>query len=195
MSREPISKENEHDSDSDYEPPNINDDSIVNIILHKFVQRSKLHHPKCGTNSDLKVMSILQWILYTQKELMDGILYLEKLKQVTEAITEATNTFMEEKEKNRLMRVDGTESSATLANVLVPAEISRPASNEPNEPIETKKMKEKKPTAVKEKVVKEKVVKEKVVKEKVVKEKVVKEKVVKEKINKKDAKQTAVVGV
>ena len=36
---------------------------------------------KYGTNLDRKDLSTLEWIEHAQDELMDGILYLEKLKQ------------------------------------------------------------------------------------------------------------------
>ena len=38
---------------------------------------------KYGTNLDRTDLSTAEWIQHAQEELMDGILYLEKLKQQT----------------------------------------------------------------------------------------------------------------
>ena len=56
-------------------------DSVVTSIVNKFLQRSALGKQKYGTDLDRKDLSTLDWINHTQEELMDGILYLEKLKQ------------------------------------------------------------------------------------------------------------------
>lgn len=56
-------------------------DSVVKAVIAKFLQRSALGKQKYGTDLDRKDLSRVQWILHAQEELMDGILYLEKLKQ------------------------------------------------------------------------------------------------------------------
>ena len=56
-------------------------DSVVKAIVEKFLQRSAVGKQKYGTDLDRKDLSPLQWINHAQEELMDGILYLEKLKQ------------------------------------------------------------------------------------------------------------------
>jgi len=61
-------------------------DSIVAAVIEKFKQRSELGQKKYGTNLDRKDLSIQDWITHAQEELMDGILYLEKLKQETKVI-------------------------------------------------------------------------------------------------------------
>jgi hypothetical protein len=69
-------------------------DSIVDSVIQKFLQRSALGQEKYGVTLDRTDLSVKDWIQHAQEELMDAILYLEKLKQttkVTEA-TEATNT-------------------------------------------------------------------------------------------------------
>lgn len=60
-------------------------DSVVTSILRKFTERAKFGKTKYGTDLDRKDLSTLQWIEHAQDELMDGILYLEKLKQHTSA--------------------------------------------------------------------------------------------------------------
>lgn len=56
-------------------------DSIVESIVAKFQQRSAVGWKKYGTTLDRNDLGILDWIQHAQEELMDGILYLEKLKK------------------------------------------------------------------------------------------------------------------
>ena len=57
-------------------------DSIVASIINKFTKRSKFGKEKYGTDLDRDDLSVLEWLTHLQEELMDGILYAEKLKQV-----------------------------------------------------------------------------------------------------------------
>lgn len=61
---------------------NFTKDSIVNSIIHKFINRSNLGIQKYGTTLDRNDLSTNDWIQHVQEELMDAILYLEKLKKV-----------------------------------------------------------------------------------------------------------------
>ena len=56
-------------------------DSVVDAILNKFVDRAEMGFTKYSNTLDRKDLSKLEWIDHAQEELMDGILYLEKLKQ------------------------------------------------------------------------------------------------------------------
>lgn len=56
-------------------------DYIVESIIAKFQKRSVFGLSKYGTTLDRTDLSTLDWINHAQEELMDGILYLEKLKQ------------------------------------------------------------------------------------------------------------------
>ena len=56
-------------------------DSVVKSIVNKFLERSIFGKKKYGTDLDRKDLTTLEWINHAQEELMDGILYLEKLKQ------------------------------------------------------------------------------------------------------------------
>ena len=56
-------------------------DSVVKAVINKFLQRSAVGKQKYGTDLDRTDLSRVQWINHAQEELMDGILYLEKLKQ------------------------------------------------------------------------------------------------------------------
>ena len=56
-------------------------DSIVTAIIKKFQDRSELGQKKYGVTLDRTDLKPLDWIQHAQEEMMDGILYLEKLKQ------------------------------------------------------------------------------------------------------------------
>lgn len=56
-------------------------DSVVTAIIQKFMQRARFGKQKYGTDLDRKDLKVHDWIQHAQEELMDGILYLEKLKQ------------------------------------------------------------------------------------------------------------------
>jgi len=56
-------------------------DTIVAAVIKKFQERSDLGQKKYGTTLDRTDLKTLDWIQHAQEELMDGILYLEKLKQ------------------------------------------------------------------------------------------------------------------
>ena len=56
-------------------------DSIVQSVIQKFIDRSKMGKEKYGTDLDRTDLTTIDWIQHAQEELMDGILYLEKLKQ------------------------------------------------------------------------------------------------------------------
>lgn len=56
-------------------------DSIVNSIVKKFLERSELGQKKYGVTLDRTDLKTIDWINHAQEELMDGILYLERLKK------------------------------------------------------------------------------------------------------------------
>ena len=58
----------------------IKEDTVVTAVVQKFLQRSEVGKKKYGVTLDRDDLSIPDWITHAQEELMDGILYLEKLK-------------------------------------------------------------------------------------------------------------------
>ena len=58
------------------------EDSVVQAIIKKFLERSELGKKKYGVTLDRTDLAPLDWIQHAQEELMDGILYLEKLEQM-----------------------------------------------------------------------------------------------------------------
>jgi hypothetical protein len=59
------------------------EDSIVKSVIESFKQRSEIGILKYGKTLDRNDLTFLQWVQHAQEELMDAILYLEKLKQVS----------------------------------------------------------------------------------------------------------------
>lgn len=66
-------------------------DSVVDTILNKFVDRAEMGLTKYSNTLDRKDLSKLEWINHAQEELMDGILYLERLKQEIDDQTTESN--------------------------------------------------------------------------------------------------------
>jgi hypothetical protein len=56
-------------------------DSVVESIVSKFKQRSSVGKRKYGVTLDREDLSPLEWLNHFQEELMDGILYCERLKK------------------------------------------------------------------------------------------------------------------
>ena len=56
-------------------------DSIVKSVINKFIKRSQKGKEKYNTDLDRTDLKVNDWINHAQEELMDGILYLEKLKK------------------------------------------------------------------------------------------------------------------
>jgi hypothetical protein len=56
-------------------------DSIVESVVRKFQDRSLVGIKKYGVTLDRTDLGLADWIQHAQEELMDAILYLEKLKQ------------------------------------------------------------------------------------------------------------------
>ena len=57
-------------------------DSIVDSIVDKFIDRSRVGKNKYGTDLDRTDLSLEQWIEHALEEHMDAILYLQKIKSV-----------------------------------------------------------------------------------------------------------------
>ena len=56
-------------------------DSIVQAVIRKFQERSDVGVKKYGVTLDRTDLTPLQWAQHMQEELMDAILYLERLKR------------------------------------------------------------------------------------------------------------------
>tara|TARA_R110000823_G_scaffold29128_6_gene84640 strand:+ start:98 stop:286 length:189 start_codon:yes stop_codon:yes gene_type:complete len=59
-------------------------DPIVELVVKKYEERSKVGIHKYGTTLQDNELSLLEWLTHLQEELMDATLYIEKLKQQNE---------------------------------------------------------------------------------------------------------------
>ena len=66
------------------------EDSIVKSVIESFKQRSEIGILKYGKTLDRNDLTFLQWVQHAQEELMDAILYLEKMKKI---LNEKEQTF------------------------------------------------------------------------------------------------------
>jgi hypothetical protein len=60
-------------------------DPVVQAVIERFAQRSELGQRKYGTTLEGNNLPFQDWIQHMQEELMDAILYLEKLKRVSQS--------------------------------------------------------------------------------------------------------------
>lgn len=67
-------------------------DSVVLNVIEKFKQRSEFGQKKYGTNLDRTDLSFLDWVNHMQEELMDAILYCERLRK--ESLSEYQRGYM-----------------------------------------------------------------------------------------------------
>ena len=57
-------------------------DEIVESVINEFKSRSERGIKKYGTTLQENELSPLEWLKRLQEELMDAVLYLEKVKQI-----------------------------------------------------------------------------------------------------------------
>lgn len=55
-------------------------DTIVASIIREFAKRAKFGHQKYGVTMDREDIDLEGWLTHLQEELMDGLLYLLKVK-------------------------------------------------------------------------------------------------------------------
>ena len=74
-------------------------DPVVERVVDKFVSRSDVGYEKYGVTLAEDKSNIFQWINHLQEELMDAVLYLQKLKEESTDELQQTllNSFNEEK--------------------------------------------------------------------------------------------------
>ena len=56
-------------------------DSNVERVIEQFQAREQKGAKKYGTNTDRLDLNTLEWLQHLQEELMDGCVYIERLKQ------------------------------------------------------------------------------------------------------------------
>jgi|LakMenE18May11ns_1017448.scaffolds.fasta_scaffold6005020_1 hypothetical protein len=60
---------------------NFQPDSVVQAVIDKFAARAKMGKEKYGVTMDRNDLEFWDWLSHFQEELMDGIVYAEKIKQ------------------------------------------------------------------------------------------------------------------
>ena len=60
---------------------NFQPDSVVQAVIDKFAARAKMGKEKYGITMDRNDLEFWDWLNHFQEELMDGIVYAEKIKQ------------------------------------------------------------------------------------------------------------------
>jgi hypothetical protein len=61
-------------------------DTIVEAVINQFKERSSVGINKYGVTLDRTDLNTLQWMIHFREELMDGLLYLERIIQDTEKL-------------------------------------------------------------------------------------------------------------
>jgi hypothetical protein len=59
-------------------------DSIVDSVIDKFLDRSKVGKEKYGTDLDREDYSLSEWLTHLQEELMDAVNYIERIKRIVD---------------------------------------------------------------------------------------------------------------
>jgi len=62
-------------------------DSIVKSVIEQFKTRSEFGEKKYGVNMDRDDLKFNEWVTHMKEELMDAILYLEKLERLSDDST------------------------------------------------------------------------------------------------------------
>ena len=61
-------------------------DTIVESVIEQFKQRSEIGINKYGVTLDREDLDTLEWMIHFREELMDGLLYLERVIQDTKKL-------------------------------------------------------------------------------------------------------------
>ena len=68
-------------ADENLSSPKVKSDTVVEDVVNKFRKRSEAGMLKYNTTLDRTDLSTLDWLTHLQEELMDAILYVERLKK------------------------------------------------------------------------------------------------------------------
>lgn len=74
-------------------------DTIVETVIERFKERSEVGINKYGVTLDRTDLSTLQWMIHFREELMDGLLYLERIIKDTK---ENNKSWYDEKLEDRI---------------------------------------------------------------------------------------------
>ena len=78
-------------------------DPVVERVVDKFISRSDIGYKKYGVTLEDDKSNIFEWVNHLQEELMDAVLYLQKLKETSaEELQEALLKSIEVHEEETL---------------------------------------------------------------------------------------------
>jgi hypothetical protein len=85
-------------------------DSVVFEIIKEFGERAEKGYNKYGTDMDRTDLSVAEWAQHLREELMDGLVYLTRLKKDIIKLEEELNAFKNDtKSENEVKFYDGAE--------------------------------------------------------------------------------------
>ena len=73
-------------------------DSVVFEIIKEFGERANKGYNKYGTDMDRTDLTTAQWAQHLREELMDGLVYLTRLKRDIELMEEELSAYKKEKD-------------------------------------------------------------------------------------------------
>jgi hypothetical protein len=73
-------------------------DSVVFEIIKEFGERAKKGYDKYGTDMDRTDLTTSQWAQHLREELMDGLVYLTRLKRDIQILEEELSALKKEKD-------------------------------------------------------------------------------------------------
>ena len=86
-------------------------DDVVHAVIQNYTNRTNAGFDKYGMPFDRSDMSVIKWMHNAQEELMDNILYIEKIKQLYIHKTRALAVFLEEQHaRAEALKKDAAES-------------------------------------------------------------------------------------
>lgn len=85
-------------------------DSIVLEVIKEFGSRAKVGFNKYGTDMDRNDLSVAEWAQHLREELMDGLVYLTRLKKDIAKLEEQLSALKNDtKADNEVKFYDGAE--------------------------------------------------------------------------------------
>ena len=95
-------------------------DPVVERVVDKFVSRSDVGYEKYGVTLNDDKSNLFAWINHLQEELMDAVLYMQKLKETTtEELMDALATPLSKENEEELINManemyQGDEAAETM---------------------------------------------------------------------------------
>jgi transcriptional regulator with PAS, ATPase and Fis domain len=88
----------------------VHTDSIVLEVIKEFGDRAQVGFKKYGTDMDRTDLSVSEWAQHLREELMDGLVYLTRLKKDITKLEEELNALKNDtKAENEVKFYDGAE--------------------------------------------------------------------------------------